>query len=542
MYFVNFQIRYFMSLVFSGVSFAYPGSDPLFSDITFTVRPSERVALVGPNGSGKTTLLRIAAGLQPAAGSVSCPAARWYLPQNALCQPGEPVAELLGVARKLAALHAIESGRGTEADFSALDDDWGVGERLDAVRGRWGIASIPLDRPFRTLSGGERTRVLLAGAELSGARAVLLDEPSNHLDARARTLLYDYVGRSRAAMLIVSHDRALLELMDAIVELDAGRATRYGGNYTFYSGQRSLQLEALRRRADERQRTLRQARERERQLAERRQRQESRAAGHTERRGLARIVAGGLASASERSAARLEEERGRRIERIAADLHEVRARIVAEQPLSVHLHSPERRDRRLLAALEGVNVRFGDRMLWPEPLSLELFSGERLRIRGGNGTGKTTLLRLLTGELLPACGSCRRAEPLRTLLLDQEYSALSGAGTVGEFVMRRDTAHRPEGELRAWLDHHCFAQEQWTQACDTLSGGEKLKLLLFGETLGASAPDLLLLDEPTNNVDLRSQELLLGALSEYKGTVVAVSHDEPFLRDLGITAELALVP
>ncbi|MBD9137992.1 MAG: ABC transporter ATP-binding protein, partial [Alistipes shahii] len=145
-----------MSLVFSGVSFAYPGSDPLFSDITFTVRPGERVALVGPNGSGKTTLLRIAAGLQPAAGSVSCPAARWYLPQNALCQPGEPVAELLGVARKLAALHAIESGRGTEADFSALDDDWGVGERLDAVRGRWGIASIPLDRPFRTLSGGER--------------------------------------------------------------------------------------------------------------------------------------------------------------------------------------------------------------------------------------------------------------------------------------------------------------------------------------------------------------------------------------------------
>lgn len=94
-----------MSLVFSGVSFAYPGSEPLFSDITFTVRPGERVALVGPNGSGKTTLLRIAAGLQPAAGSVSCPAARWYLPQNALCQPGEPVAELLGVARKLAALH-----------------------------------------------------------------------------------------------------------------------------------------------------------------------------------------------------------------------------------------------------------------------------------------------------------------------------------------------------------------------------------------------------------------------------------------------------
>ena len=97
--------------------------------------------------------------------------------------------------------------------------------------------------------------------------------------------------------------------------------------------------------------------------------------------------------------------------------------------------------------------------------------------------------------------------------------------------MRRDTAHRPEGELRAWLDHHCFAQEQWTQACDTLSGGEKLKLLLFGETLGASAPDLLLLDEPTNNVDLRSQELLLGALSEYKGTVVAVS---PTNRSFGI--------
>ena len=140
---------------------------------------------------------------------------------------------------------------------------------------------------------------------------------------------------------------------------------------------RDLQLEALHRRADERQRTLRQARERELELDERRQRQESRAAGHTQRRGLARIVAGGLASASQRSASRLEEERGRRIERIAAELHAVREQIAAEQPLSVHLHSPERQDRRLLAALEGVNVRFGGRMLWPEPLSLELFSGER---------------------------------------------------------------------------------------------------------------------------------------------------------------------
>lgn len=529
-----------MSLIFSGVSFAYPDSEPLFSDITFTVRPGERVALVGPNGSGKTTLLRIAAGLQSAAGSVSCPEDRWYLPQNALCRPDESVAELLGAARKLSALHAIEAGNGTESDFSVLDDDWGIEERLAAVRERWGIGSISLDRQSCTLSGGERTRVLLAGAELSGTGAILLDEPSNHLDSGARELLYDFVGRSRAALLIVSHDRALLERMDAIVELGSGRATRYGGNYTFYCEQRGLQLEALHRRADERQRTLRQARERERELAERRQRQESRAAGHTERRGLPRIVAGSLASASQRTAARLDEERGRRIERIAAELHAVRTQIAAEQPLSVHLHSPERQDRRLLAALEGVNVRFEGRMLWKEPLSLELFSGERLRIRGGNGTGKTTLLRLLTGELLPACGSCRLTGPLRTLLLDQEYSALSGGGTLGEFVMRCDTAHRPEGELRAWLDHYCFAQEQWAQACDTLSGGEKLKLLLFGETLGASAPDLMLLDEPTNNIDLRSQELLVSALSEYKGTVVVVSHDEPFLRNIGITNELTL--
>ena len=531
-----------MSLILSGVSFAYPDSEPLFSDITFSVRSGERVALVGPNGSGKTTLLRIAAGLLPAAGTVDCPADRWYLPQNALCRPDESVAELLGAARKLDALHAIEAGRGAESDFLALDDDWSIEERLALVRERWGIEAIPLDRRSCTLSGGERTRVLLAGAELSGADTVLLDEPSNHLDTRARDLLYDFVGRSRAAMLIVSHDRALLERMDAIVELGSGRAVRYGGNYTFYCEQRDLQLEALHRRADERQRTLRQARERELELDERRQRQESRAAGHTQRRGLARIVAGGLASASQRSASRLEEERGRRIERIAAELHAVRAQIAAEQPLSVHLHSPERQDRRLLAALEGVNVRFGGRMLWSEPLSLELFSGERLRIRGGNGTGKTTLLRLLTGDLLPAGGSCRRAGPLRTLLLDQEYSALSGGGTVGEFVLRCDTAHRPEGELRAWLDHYCFAQEQWTQACGTLSGGEKLKLLLFGETLGASAPDLILLDEPTNNIDLRSQELLVSALSEYKGTVVVVSHDEPFLRNLGITNELELVP
>src|SRR5215470_14864986 len=232
----------------SGLTFAWPDGTAVFDNFSMAVSPG-RTGLIGVNGSGKSTLLRLIAGeLAPSAGSVTVAGELGYLPQNlALGAPETRADEALGIARAVAAVRAIEAGDASEENFARVGEDWDAEERARATLDRLGLEQVPLDRRIGELSGGEAVLLCLAAQFLRRPGVLLLDEPTNNLDLVARHRLYDAVGSWRGAMVIVSHDRELLEMVDQIGELRAGQVRWYGGNLSAYEAAVAVEQEAAER-------------------------------------------------------------------------------------------------------------------------------------------------------------------------------------------------------------------------------------------------------------------------------------------------------
>jgi ATPase subunit of ABC transporter with duplicated ATPase domains len=222
------------SIVCSDLSFTWPDGRTVFDGLDLVIS-SGRTGLIGANGSGKSTLLRLAAGeLTPTRGSVTTMGSLGYLPQQITLQAGLPVEQVLGIAQARAALAAIEAGDASAEHLAALGEQWDVEERARATLDRLGLHRVTLDRRVGELSSGEAVLLALAAQLLRRPDVLLLDEPTNNLDLHARQALYDVVVAWRGVLVVVSHDRELLELADATVELYRGRARWYGGNLTAY--------------------------------------------------------------------------------------------------------------------------------------------------------------------------------------------------------------------------------------------------------------------------------------------------------------------
>ena len=235
-----------MSISIQQISYIHPDKEVLFSDLNFAISKGQKLGLVGNNGCGKSTLLQIIAGqLTPSSGVIVRPDDLYYIPQHFGQYDSLTIAQALQIERKQQALHAILSGDASNENFVILDDDWNIEERAQAALSAWGMDDIPLSRLMDGLSGGEKTRIFLAGMELHSPVAILLDEPTNHLDATGRQRLYDFVRRTPAIVLVISHDRALLNRLPAICELSSNGLTFYGGNYDFFKEQKGIQLNAL---------------------------------------------------------------------------------------------------------------------------------------------------------------------------------------------------------------------------------------------------------------------------------------------------------
>ncbi|GHJ34446.1 ABC-F family ATP-binding cassette domain-containing protein [Streptomyces sp. TS71-3] len=517
------------SLTCTGLSFQWPDGTPVFDGLSVTV-PRGRTGLVGANGTGKSTLLRLLAGrLRPAGGSVTVPGSLAYLPQNITLDTTVRVDAALGIAGRRAALRAIESGDVAEEHFETVGDDWDVEERALATLGALGLDGIGLDRTVGEMSGGETVLLRLAALLLEHPDVLLLDEPTNNLDLFARRRLSDAVDSWRSGVLVVvSHDRELLERVDRIAELRSGEVNWYGGGYSAYEDALAVQQEAAGRmlkaaEADVR-RQQRELAETQTKLA-RRRRQDSKLDAQ---RRAPRIVAGARKRASQESAGRL---RG---------LHEERLNDARER--REEAANAIRDDAEIRVSLPGTAVPAGRSVLTVEELclphgrlargGLHVHGPERIALVGRNGSGKTTLLRTLTGELEPVSGRAVAHVPLRFLpqrldVLDDELSVAANVARMAPGV--------PDNEIRAQLARFLFRGARAEQPAGTLSGGERFRAALAATMLAAPAPQLLLLDEPTNNLDVPSVRQLTGALAAYQGALVVASHDLPFLESIGIT-------
>ncbi|TQN28446.1 ATPase subunit of ABC transporter with duplicated ATPase domains [Haloactinospora alba] len=516
------------------LTFHWPDGTPVFDGLTVNLTCG-RTGLVGDNGTGKSTLLRLLSGhLRPTRGSVSVTGTLGYLPQEVTPGAELRVDQALGIAERRAALRAIEAGDAREEHFDTLADDWDVEERARAALGSLGLGNLELDRDTGHMSGGESVLLRLAALLLRSPDVLLLDEPTLNLDLAARRRLVTTVENwNTGTLVVVSHDRELLERVENIAELRSGEVHTYGGGWSDYTAAVAAQQEAAERdlRVAESQ-VRRQKRELEETRTKLARRQRAGRKAQAQRR-VPGAVAGERKRAAQESAGKLRGVQEERLDQARERHAEAAQQVRDDAEIRVELPRTAVHARRTVLRMEDVRPRFGR----PHVVDLQVRGPERVALVGRNGSGKSTLLRTLTGEVSPLSGTAEALVPLRFLpqdrgVLDDSRSVLDNAALLAP--------EATENHIRAQLARFLFHGKRARRPVGDLSGGERFRAALAALMLATPAPQLLVLDEPTNSLDLASVRQLTSALDSYEGALLVASHDLAFLESVGITRWLFL--
>ncbi|MGV9986648.1 ABC-F family ATP-binding cassette domain-containing protein [Streptomyces olivaceus] len=521
------------SITCTSLSFSWPDGTPVFEGLDTSFGPG-RTGLVGANGAGKSTLLKLLAGrLTPTDGTVRVRGEVGHLPQNVTLDTALRVDEALGIARRRAALHAIEAGDVGEEHFETVGDDWDVEERALAMLGELGLGRIGLDRTVGEVSGGESVLLRLAALLLRRPDVLLLDEPTNNLDVYARRRLYAAVESWPGVLVVVSHDRELLELVDQIADLRAGSVTWYGGNLSAYEEVLAVEQEAAERMVRVAESDLRRQK---RELADAqvvlaRRRRYGQKMYDTKRE--PRAVMKLRARTAQQSAGKYRIMHEEKLAEARERLDDAAEAVRDDDEIRVDLPYTAVPPGRTVLTLRDLVPAYGARVTG----GLDVHGPERIALIGRNGAGKTTLLRTVAGELEPVAGEATAHVPLR--FLPQRLDVLDGELSVAENVARFAPG-ATNNLIRARLARFLFRGARADQRAATLSGGERFRAALAALMLAEPAPQLLMLDEPTNSLDMASVRQLTSALEAYEGALIVAAHDLPFLESLGITRWLLL--
>ena len=458
------------------------GAQPLFQDVSFTVSEGSRIGLIGPNGSGKSTLMRILAGTEePDSGNVAIRKRLRlsYVEQNSRFEAGKSVREV--IERALNTSSNIDSEHG--AHFS---------ETL----GRAGFENLDVEAV--ALSGGWQKRLAIVEALVQAPDVLLLDEPTNHLDLAGIEWLEELLEESAFGCVVVSHDRYFLEnVASEIAELSRvypDGLLRVRGNYSAFLEKKEEFLHAQSKRQEALENLV-----------------------HSEIEWLRR----GAKARTRKSKARID-----KAGQLMGELADLNAR-TRSGSAQIDFSASDRKTKRLIE-LENVTCEVGERKLF-EHLNFIITAGMRVGLVGPNGSGKTSLLRLLRGEWTPTGGEIRRADWLRIMYFDQSRQL--------DLNMTLRRALAPDGDsvvyqdrvihVASWAAKFLFTGEQLNQPVERLSGGERARVLIA--QLMLQPADILLLDEPTNDLDIPTLEILEESLLEFRGSLVLVTHDRYML-------------
>jgi ABC transport system ATP-binding/permease protein len=499
------------------------GDQSILRNASLTIEPGERVCLIGRNGAGKSTLLRLITGeQQPDSGEIRH-AQAMRISQLAQALPdelGQTAREFVtGGLDHLATLiekYRAQSQRQMNADgLRQLEDlqhrieaegGWHLEQRVDTILTELGL---PAEQRLHELSGGWQRRVGLARALVSDPELLLLDEPTNHLDLAAIEWLENRIRNYQGSVLFITHDRAFLQrLATRIVELDRTRLSSWPGDYKNFLRRKEevLNADAMARAGFEK------------KLAE----EEA-------------WIRQGIKARRTRN-----EGRVRALQAMRAEYIE-RQRFKPEQAARIHIEQSEQESGRKVIELKSVTHGYGDEQLMKN-LSLKIMRGDRIGLIGNNGVGKSTLLRIMLGQLAPQSGTIKLGTNLQIAYFDQLRRDLDSEKTIAEvvsegrdFIMLNGKDRHVIGYLRGFL----FSAKRAMTPIKALSGGERNRVILA--RLFTRPSNLLVLDEPTNDLDIETLEVLEDRLMEYQGTLIVVSHDREFLDNV-ITSTLVFEP
>ncbi|NEU94949.1 ABC-F family ATP-binding cassette domain-containing protein [Bradyrhizobium uaiense] len=522
------------SIALSNLTLSAPDGRVLLSNIDFNFTP-ERTGLVGRNGVGKTTLLDLIAGRRtPQSGAVSVQGRIGMLHQTVQMAPDECVIDLFDARHTLAALRRAEQGLAATEELA--DVDWTLDTRIAAALARVGLNDV-LDAPLAMLSGGQATRARLAALTFAQPDFLLLDEPTNNLDRAGRKAVIELLADWRHGAIIVSHDREMLETMDAIVELTSLEARRYGGNWSQYRARKAIELSAARHDLADAEKRVAEIDRKARQTTERQARKDGAGAKKSAKGDMPRIAAGLRRDRSEDTGgekARLAERRRTQALELATA---ARQRIEVLQPFSVQLPSIHLPASRMVLRIEAADAGYTADAPILRDLTFSISGPERVAITGPNGAGKTTLLKLVSGGLTAVRGSVEVMT--RFAMFDQAVSLLDASASILD-NFRRINPDAGENACRAALARFMFRADAALQTVASLSGGQLLRAGLACVLGGVRPPPLLILDEPTNHLDIESMEVVEAGLRAYDGALLVVSHDETFLEAIAITRRFEL--
>lgn len=527
-------------LILQNISYQHENKNMLFQNISFTVNKNDKTALVGNNGVGKSTLLKIISRqLQPVSGQIIQNSDPYFVPQLFGQFNDFTISEALKIKDKIKSLKEILEGIVTEENLQLLNDDWTIEERCTEALSYWQLQDFALEQKMGTLSGGQKTKVFLAGIMIHQPDLVLLDEPSNHLDFAGRKLLYEFIKSTSSSLLIVSHDRTLLNLLNKTMEMTKNGISVYGGNYDFYSEQKKIENNALEQDVQSKEKALRKAKEKERETIERQNKLDSRGKKKQEKSGVARIMMNTLRNKAENSSSKLKDVHAEKISGISDDLRQLRSSLPAIDQMKFGFSNTTFHKGKMIFRAEELNFSYENQSLWKENLNFEILSGDRLSIKGLNGSGKTTLIKIILGELKCQNGIITSLAK-KAIYIDQDYSLLHNSLNIYEQAQRFNDCGLEEHDIKMRLNRFLFSQNDWDKPCFALSGGERMRLLLCCLTISNEAPEIIILDEPTNNLDIQNIEILTAALNEYQGTLIVISHDASFLEEIGIKQNIIL--
>jgi len=481
----------------------------LFKNLTVTFG-KEKTGFVGKNGVGKTTLVKIINGeLKPLSGTVENHTHVAYLPQDYQINLKLSVAQTLSIEKEYEALAALA---------------------------RVGLKDIQLNRNMGSLSGGERTRVILASLLIQEANFMILDEPTNNLDQESRQAVYNLVQHWKGGLLVISHDRTLLNIMDRITELSEKGLKTYGGNYEMYVEQKELEEEALQRQLSDTEREAKKIKRQAQATKELQQKRSSHGKKVADKLGLPKIILNEMRKHAQQTTGKLKKIHEERMSNAFEKLRKAQERISPENRIGVDLSQTIIPNGKLVVKLKNIDFAYGEALIFNK-FDFSIYGPERLSINGSNGSGKTTLVKLMLGELKPLSGEVTLGID-HFAYLDQNVAVLDKTKNVLENLRLLSSLN--ENLARNWLARFLFTADNVFKKIEDLSGGERIRAALACILAGDAPPKLLVLDEPTNNLDLNSIEQIESALLNFEGALIVISHDKSFLNNISIEKELNL--